>query len=169
MATKALLRQFLYFGTLRGSFELLQILHDLLLARLGIETDLEGHVVGLGHLGGDICKGKFLFLVPDTGILHGLVEETLVDGDPSIVEVFLMTEDLTVTEVRHRLVVAGSGENVADCELTSVPLGLVFRDVDVDIGKVLSTFLQRVAGVFENDAFNRAMVDLFELVCTVGL
>ena len=74
-----------------------------------------------------------------------------------------MAEPLPL-DVRDGLVVARSREHVANLELRSVPLGRIFRDTRINLTEGFSSFLENVFDVLEDNALDRPVVNLSELI-----
>ena len=74
-----------------------------------------------------------------------------------------MAEPLPL-DVRDGLVVARSREHVANLELRGVPLGRIFRDTRINLTEGFSSFLENVFDVLEDNALDRPVVNLSELI-----
>ena len=96
MANKAFLSELFGLCSVWRNFDFLKIFHNLLIARLCREANLEAHAVSFGQLGRNLGQRNLLFVFPNVGVLHSFVQNRLVDGNSAVVEVLLVAKDLAL-------------------------------------------------------------------------
>ena len=144
-------------------------LGDSLRLRLAVEVDGENHVVGADELIDESSFGHNLLRLVDTCVVHRFIENNFVDHYAAVIHVLLVAKHLAALHERDGFIVASAIEDVADCEFCWVPEGLVLWHLRVDIVEAFTSTAQRENFVLENDAFNRAMVDLTLIILALDL